>query len=516
MKRILAIALLLMIYSGVSAQIDGDILFGQDQVITIDLQFESSDYYTQLVNFYNAGANEYLGANLTITDQAGVQEFISVGVRFKGNSSFGHPGTKKSFKIDFNEFVSGQNYDGLKKLNFSNCFKDPSMMREKVFFDVCQAAGVPAPRTSFANVIMNGEAIGFYAVVEQIDDQFLDWRIQDDAGNLFKAGDNFGGGPGGGGSAADLFYYGNDQTSYADRYELNTNEDVNDWTDLIELIDFINNSSELEFESEIENHIELTEYLRSAALDMLFSNLDSYTGSARNYYIYHNSTSNRWEWIKWDGNESFGSYTNNAGNMISLALNYHNNTRPLLDNIFNNSVLYNKYLNEVCDLTENFFNSSYINLRIDELKVLIAEHVYADGNKMYSNANFDTNIESDIIAGGPGPGGTTYGLKSFVQSRSSFLANQNDCNVFTGIDNSINSRATIFPNPSSSLVNISWGYTAEMSISIFDIVGKQVYFQATQNTQDLTLDLSEYPKGIYLIRLAESNGHVSQQKLILQ
>ena len=54
-----------------------------------------------------------------------------------------HPGDKKSFKIDFNKFISGQNYDGLKKLNFSNGFKDPTCMREKLFFDVCRQVGVP-------------------------------------------------------------------------------------------------------------------------------------------------------------------------------------------------------------------------------------------------------------------------------------------------------------------------------------------------------------------------------------
>ena len=120
-------------------------------------------------------------------------------------------------------------------------------MREKLFFDACREAGVP-PRASFANVTFNGEAWGFYTVVEQIDDQFLDWAIEEDSGNLFKAGDNFGGGggPGGGGggnnTAADLVHYGTDPAVYEDRYELKTNEDVNDWSDLISLIDFINNT----------------------------------------------------------------------------------------------------------------------------------------------------------------------------------------------------------------------------------------------------------------------------------
>ena len=54
--------------------------------------------------------------------------------------------------------------------------------------------------------ILMAELLGFL-YGEQIDDQFLDWRILDDDGNLFKAGDNFGGGMGGGNAAADLVDY---------------------------------------------------------------------------------------------------------------------------------------------------------------------------------------------------------------------------------------------------------------------------------------------------------------------
>ena len=92
----------------------------------------------------------------------------------------------------------------------------------------------------------NGEPWGFYTIVEQIDDQFLDWSIQEDSGNLFKAGDNFGGGGpggGGGGSEADLVHYGNDQLVYEDRYELKSNEDANDWSDLMSFLDFVNNTT---------------------------------------------------------------------------------------------------------------------------------------------------------------------------------------------------------------------------------------------------------------------------------
>ena len=92
--------------------------------------------------------------------------------------------------------------------------------------------------------------------------------------NLFKAGDNFGGGPPGGGgnnTAADLAYYGDDPTTYADRYELKTNEDLNDWSDLISFIDFVNNNDLAAFEGGIEYRLDVDGFLRSAALDSFFA-----------------------------------------------------------------------------------------------------------------------------------------------------------------------------------------------------------------------------------------------------
>ena len=120
----------------------------------------------------------------------------------------------------------------------------------------------------------------------------------------FKAGSNFDGGDG----EASLEYLGLDQSLYESSYELKSNEDVDDWYDLIDFIYFLNSSSDEEFESGITSRLDLNPFLTSVAFNNLFSNLDTYTLSARNYYLYHNMATDQWEWIKWDANETFGSY----------------------------------------------------------------------------------------------------------------------------------------------------------------------------------------------------------------
>ena len=499
------------------AQIDGDNIFSVDQVISVNLDFPQANFWTQLQDNYSADQNEYIVAFLTLTDVSGTHAIDSVGVRLKGNSSYSHPGTKKSFKIDFNKYISGQNYDGLKKLNFSNGFKDPSCMREKLFFDVCREANVPAPRASFAEVTFNGEPWGFYTVVEQIDDQFLDWNILEDDGNLFKAGDNFGGGPPGAGgntTAANLVYYGEDQASYEDRYELKSNEDLNDWSDLISLLDFVNNTDNAAFEAGIDFRIEVDAFLRSAAMDMLFSNLDTYTGSARNYYLYHNQDTNLWEWIKWDANEAFGSYTNGAGNMETLALDYCDAPRPLLQRMLDDPDLYQRYLQQVCYLTAYFFNEAYLHARIDEVRDLIAPSVYTDDNKMYSSADFNTNIEADLSGGGPGPmGGQTYGLKPFVTNRAAYIAGELDCSNLSIRDE----RApewTVFPNPASQRVTVVGSTAYPANLTLRNALGQAVRTLQTGGAADITLDLQGLSPGVYFVEIA-SQGALHHQRLLV-
>ena len=497
----LFVLLLLGVTSNINAQIEGDNIFAEDQVIRIDLEFSQVGFFDSLTANYETAT--YMKADLTLTDNTGVYTFEDVGVRLKGNSTYNHPNNKKSFKIDFNKYVSGQNYDGLKKLNFSNGFKDPTFLREKVFFDVSKAAGAPTPRANFANVYYNGTLWGFYTVVEQIDDQFLDWRIGDDDGNLFKAGDNFDGSN----SPGDLVYYGDNQSSYEARYELKSNEDENDWTDLIEFIDFINNSSDADFEAELGDKLELGEYLTSAALDNMFGNFDSYTGSARNWYLYHNLTTDKWEWIKWDGNESFGSYPAGGGggpgggnNPTTLAIDYTDNDRPLLENIFDNATLYAQYQNKMCIVLENYFNSEYMNPKIDALKDLIQESVFADNNKQYSNADFTTNIETDLGGGGgPGGGGSTYGLKSFVSQRNAYLTGVLDCSSVATADTNYE-EIKVHPNPTSNFLVL--GEVAS-DILIYDARGVLVSRESAYANQ---LDVSQLSVGMYFLTFEQNEG----------
>src|SRR5204863_1946294 len=98
------------------------------------------------------------------------QTVKDVGVRYKGNFTYmaSSGGLKRSLKIDLDHFGDDQRFHGQKKLNFSSGVTDPARAREVLSFAVFRAAGVPAPRTAYAEVTLtvpgtyDKEYVGLY------------------------------------------------------------------------------------------------------------------------------------------------------------------------------------------------------------------------------------------------------------------------------------------------------------------------------------------------------------------
>src|SRR5262249_8546437 len=116
-----------------------------------------------------------------------------VGVRYAGDITYfaSSRGLKRPLKIDFSKF-GGLPFHGLTALNLHAMPMDPSKGREVLACAVFRAAGVPAPRTAFAEVTLtvpgkyDKEVLGLYAVVENVDQQFLADRFGTDKGLLMK------------------------------------------------------------------------------------------------------------------------------------------------------------------------------------------------------------------------------------------------------------------------------------------------------------------------------------------
>ncbi|MBK6521585.1 MAG: T9SS type A sorting domain-containing protein [Sphingobacteriaceae bacterium] len=63
----------------------------------------------------------------------------------------------------------------------------------------------------------------------------------------------------------------------------------------------------------------------------------------------------------------------------------------------------------------------------------------------------------------------------------------------------------MFPNPTTSKLNISTGICDNYSVEIIDLSGKKI-FQQNYNEPDITISTSQFEKGFYLIKVRSGNA----------
>ncbi len=395
-------------------------LFDEDAVHEIHLTFAQPDYWDQLTdNYEDYDDPPYIAAEF----DWGATHLDSIGVRFKGNSSYwSYSGLKKSFKLDIDEYIGGQEIEGLDKLNLNNCFLDPSMVREKCAYELCEAAGLPTERTNYVALYLNGSYWGLYLMVEQYDQEFIESRYgAGEGGNLWK-----------GEPHGSLEYFGSNPSAYYDDYELKTNEELNDWSGLIELTDKINTTPLANLPDSLHNILDVNSAMAMLAIENLTVNLDSYIGRCVNYYFYHRDLDNRFVFAKWDQNEAWGVF-----NMWGLSLNQlkqlspywvnpmGNENRPLAERLWQIDAYDDLYIGHIQRLMAGAAEPTTLVARMEELRDLIRPSVYADPNWMFTNSQFEAAMSSNIYAsGGPPPGRLIPGLEPFITDRNSYLEGQ--------------------------------------------------------------------------------------------
>lgn len=511
-KTILAIQFFLSFT--LNAQTTGNLLFNTTQIHNIQINFPQPDYWSLLVNnksFDDVNdSSSYIPAQVIINGNV----IDSAGIQFKGNSSYyNYPGNKKPFTISFDQYDSLQRFDGLKSVNLNNLYQDPSFMREKLFLDFLNQKGLYAPRANYAKLFLNGSYWGLYYISERVNKTFCKDRFGNNDGNLFK-------GDGNNAACANLEYHGV-MSPYYNCYTLKTNATANDWNDLINLTYQVNTTTGSGFKDSVEKVLNTNSFIGAWAACNIFVDFDSYAFRfVHNYYLYHNTSSDKFEWISWDVSTSFGlDVPGSIPAMESKSIYYIEppvNYRPLANRMLNDSFYKGQFLLFICDFL-NDFQPAILNPKIDSIYSLIKDAVYDDSLKMFSNSNFDNNININIQVNT-----ITYpGLKSFIQNRSTFIQQELDslginCSPYLKVENSAYpiQGIDVFPNPFSSELIIL--YTLQnknnTEITITDSFGKTIFCSGdnVENAGDhrITLSTEKFnTRGIYLlkVRVGENN-----------
>jgi len=419
-----AIALLLALPLTASAD-EASAFFDKSEIGEIRLTFDDAGWYDTLFESHSNDPDDpYFPASI----QYGDIVVENIGARFKGNSSFRRNGTKKPFKLDFNEFDDDARFLGLKKLNLHNGDLQPDFLREALVHEL-QGRFIAAQRSSFVRLFVNGVDYGLYLAVEQIDKTMMQSRFgEDEDGNLYEAEEQAGG------TTPNLAYLGPDQAAYENVYLLKTNESANDFSGLIEFIDVLNSADPADLPGQLEPIVDVENWLYGLVIDNLVTNLDSYVGVGAEYYLYDRDSDGRFVHLQWDHNESFGitgDGTPRIANPFELDPFYlptegggrpgrpgrvTDVSRPFLERLWAVEEYRRLYLRLFARVLREGFDEDAMSARIDELADLIRSDVYSDQNKPYTNEQFETALETRIAADS-----NIYGLKQFVRERNAFL-----------------------------------------------------------------------------------------------
>lgn len=293
--------------------------------------------------------NDYYQISFIFKSQGVTDTVENVGLRLRGHTA--RSKIKKSFKVSFNEFESGRRYRGLKKLNLNGEPNDPSMIRSRLCIDLFKKANIAVSRTNHVELYINNDYYGLYQNTEHIDGDFLKKYFGNNKGNLYK-----------GTYPCDLSYISDNPDDYKGLatstkriYELRTNKSLDDYTSLAEFIIFLNNSTDEDFNCRFAEYLNVVDYLKIAAIDVLTGNWDGYIYNSNNFYMYDNRLTNRMEYIPYDLDNTWGLDWMGPVWATRNIYNYSrpNQPRPLFTRLMDHAQYRDIFTWYVKQLTEN-------------------------------------------------------------------------------------------------------------------------------------------------------------------
>lgn len=343
-----------------------------------------------------------------------------VGLRFKGNSSFATArGLKRPFKLDFDRYVSGQTFCGLSMLNLSNNVMDPAQMRENLAYSIFRASGAPASRTAYARVYLtvpdeyDHAYVGLYTVVECVEKQFLKDHFGNSKGLLVKPE-----------KAGALAYLGEDWARYQDQYNAKHDPKPEEAKRLIDFVRLVNKGDDEEFNRRIADMVDVDAFLRLAAANSVLTNLDSFFGLGHNYYMYLNPTTNKFVFMPWDLDHSFGALgmLGNYEQMIDWSIRKpYAGDNKLVRRLFAIPGIEEQFIEYVKRLVNGPFHPDTMAATIDATTKVIQSAI--DEEPRRGRVGLPPADRPAPKGGGPPPP-RTIDLKSFVSKRVASINDQ--------------------------------------------------------------------------------------------
>ena len=397
-----------------------------NHVVEIDISVTKEAWDTMTPQNQGRGRNAdsgftYSKANITIDGEA----YADAGLRFKGNSSyrFSSRGYKRPLKIDTNRFVKGQKLHGRTKFNLSNAFLDSAFMKEKLAYELYNAAGIVTPGVGWAAVTLSIKGLkekmnlGVYVLIEQVDDKYVTRKFgAASAGSLLMKPE----------ISPNWEYPGADPANY-ETFGIKGGKELESQIGRFgELLKLIQSGSDQAFRSEIEARIDLEQLAGYLAVSSILANIDSYIGMPHNYYLLLDKADGRLRLLPWDVNEAFGTFT--MGSSPETLVNWSIDKPwvadiPLVERLFAMPRFRALYRTALSNLVKDQFTTAKLFARIETFERAITPFVRNDevgkgveGLQMGINGDrsgFNSAVERQVFA-----------IKPFIEKRIASIRSQ--------------------------------------------------------------------------------------------
>lgn len=224
----------------------------------------------------------------------------------------------RGYKVSFN---ADEKLHGVKSIARINKTAESGRQTVRMAYDVLRRMGLPACPVELLRLRVNSLALGYMEDVVPPGRQYLSMFYPDnDDGLLFEVGDrlayfnendlNF----------HDLDYFNGDfawrvkgfesmagdKDVYRHNYQARNQENDDDYTSLVLLLDRLNNTPDASYESVVDGYVNVEQWLRLLAVRATLSDWDSmgaYRG--KNAYLYWNPEDVQWDLLAWDLDAAF-------------------------------------------------------------------------------------------------------------------------------------------------------------------------------------------------------------------
>jgi spore coat protein CotH len=368
-------------------------LFDVERLRDFKLNFYEKNWRQKLESYKKKNSDQRVLAKLVVD---GV-EYDSVGVKFKGNSSYNSKYVKNPLNIKLDYKIKKQNIYGYQTIKLSNVFMDPSAIREVLAFGII-GKYIPSPKACFVQLFINDSIIGLYSNVEVVNKKLIKKYYSYKKGAIFKCENtkrnskpnncNV--------EVSDGLTIGFtlDSNCYANNYELQSNYGWNELLNLMMTL-WYNSNDTTKYFHQIDKFLDIDKVMWMLAFNNLFVNLDSYNWSGRNYYMIQD-TNKIFHPIMWDMNMCFGGFSHfydakklSEFPVFSCETNIY---RPLISKLFLVPEYKQLYVNHYITLLKNEILSKAFEKNAKKLHHQIMPYIKNDPYFYYQGKSFENSL----------------------------------------------------------------------------------------------------------------------------